>query len=113
MFSHVWGVMAPKASLVDCLGRLGLQNRAIMFPKGSLLMSRTDICSIKKRHPERDGSQIAFSLCCVCFLEGPTLDPLAPAQSKRSCSFSAWPLKNYRFCNNYRDISGTIGVGIP
>ena len=36
--------------------------------------------------------------CIFCgFREGPTLDPLAPAQSKRSSSFSALPAKECRF----------------
>ena len=40
---------------------------------------------------ERVGSQVAFSSVFCCFREGPTLDPLAPAQSKR---MSALFLKN-------------------
>ena len=38
VFSRVWGAMAPKASLVTCLGRLGYQNRPKGTPKGSLLL---------------------------------------------------------------------------
>ena len=36
------------------------------LPKGALF----DICSIKKRHPERDGSQVAFSLFLLWFSGG-------------------------------------------
>ena len=75
-------------------------------------MSFFDTCSIKKRHPERDGSQVGFSLFFCGFLEGPTLDPLAPAQSKHSLPFSAWPLKGSRFYCSRWGIFCTFGVGI-
>ena len=52
-------------------------------------------------------SLIFFVFCC--FRKGPTLDPLAPAQSKRSFSFSASPLKGCRFYMNVGSISGTFG----
>ena len=100
------------ARLVMCLGRLGHQNRPKRLPKGSLLMSLVDTFPITKQHPERDGSQVAFSLFFCCFLEGPTLDPLAPAQSKHSLPFSAWPLKGSRFYCRFWCILSTFGVGI-
>ena len=93
VFSRVLGVMAPMARLVTCLGRLGHQNR----PKG---LPFDVTFSIKKRPPERDGSQVAFSLFFCDFIKGPTLAPPAPAESKQSLPFSAWPLKGCRFyCN--------------
>ena len=110
VFSRVLGVMAPMARLVMCLGRLGHQNRPKRVPKGSLLMSLVDTFPITKQHPERDGSQVAFSLFFCGFLEGPTLDPLAPAQSKHSLPFSAWPLKGSRFYCSSFCIFCTFGV---
>ena len=83
-----------------------------IVPKGSLLMSLFVTFSIKKRPPERDGSQVAFSLFFCGFLEGPTLDPLAPAQSKHSLPFSVWPLKGSRFYCSFSCICCTVGVGI-
>ena len=61
VFSHVWGVMAPMGKLVTCLGRLGRQNlikgsRRVCFGGHCLLFFR------EKRYPEREGSQVAFSL---------------------------------------------------
>ena len=61
VFSYVWGVMAPMGKLVTCLGRLGRQNhikgsRRVCFGGHCLLFFR------KKRYPEREGSQVAFSL---------------------------------------------------
>ena len=94
--------MAPKASLVTCLGRLGHQNRPKNVPKGHLLLYLL-ACWFEG---------LGFFAFCG-FLQGPTLDPLAQAQSKQNLSFSVWPLKGYRFYNNYWNISGTIGVGIP
>ena len=85
----VWDVTAPMGRLVMCLGRLNHQNRPKRVPKGSLLMTLVDTFPITKQHPERDRSQVAFSLFFCCFLEGPTIDLLAPAQSKHSFSFSA------------------------
>ncbi len=52
--------------------------------------------SIRNKYPERDGSQVAFSLCFCGFLKGPTFDPLAPAQSKHSFSIFDLPFK---MCN--------------
>ena len=40
VFSRVWGAMAPKASLVTCLVRLGQQNHPQRLPKLSLLLYR-------------------------------------------------------------------------
>ena len=102
MFSLVWGVMAPMGRLVMCLGRLGRQNRPKSVPKASLLLYLL-ACVFEGR--------VFFDICG--FLEGPTLDPLAQAQSKRIFPFSAWPLKGYRFYSNCWNISGTVGVGIP
>jgi hypothetical protein len=93
--SRAWGVLAIK-----------------IVPKGSLSMSLFVTFSIKKRPPERDGSQVAFSLFFCCFLEGPTLDPLAPAQSKHSLPFSAWPLTGCRLYCISGNISRTFGVDI-
>ena len=61
VFSYVWGVMAPMGKLVTCLGRLGRQNRI----KGSRRVCFGGHCLLffrKKRDPEREGSQVAFSL---------------------------------------------------
>ena len=61
VFSVVWGVMAPMGKLVTCLGRLGRQNRI----KGSRRVCFGGHCLLffrKKRYPEREGSQVAFSL---------------------------------------------------
>ena len=108
VFSRVLGVMAPRGRLVTCLGRLGQQNRPQGFPFD------VTFCHFfnKKRPPERDGSQVAFSLFFCGFLEGPTLDPLAPAQSKHSLPFSAWPLTGCRLYCSSGSISGTFGVDI-
>ena len=38
VFSRVWDAMAPKGSLVTCLGSLGRQNRPKNVPQGSLLL---------------------------------------------------------------------------
>ena len=81
--------MAPMGSLVTCLVRLGHQNHPKSVPKGSLLLYLL-ACWFEGR--------VFFDICG--FLEGPTLDLLAQAQSKRSFSFSAWPLKGYRFYSN-------------
>ena len=40
-------------------------------------------------------SQVVFSSFLFVFLDGPTLDRLAPAQSKRSCSCSSRPRTRY------------------
>ena len=61
VISHVLGVMAPMGKLVTCLGRLGRQNRI----KGSRRVCFGGHCLLffrKKRYPEREGSQVAFSL---------------------------------------------------
>ena len=70
MFLHVWCVMVPMGRLLVCLGRLGHQNHPKRVPQNSLLMSLFDTCSIKKRHPERDGSQVEFSLFFLWFSGG-------------------------------------------
>ena len=97
VFSRVLGVMAPMGRLVMCLGCPGRQNRPKRIPTDSISMLRVDICFAKKRNPEQVVSQVAFSTFFCCFLEGPTLGPLAPAQSKHNFSCSAWPLKGFRF----------------
>ena len=94
--------MARMGNLVTCLVRLGHQNRPKSVPKASLLLYLL-ACVFEGR--------VFFDICG--FLEGPTLDPLAQAQSKRSLSFSAWPLKGCRFLNNCWNISGIVGVRIP
>ena len=55
-------------------------------PKGLSFDALFSQFSVKQRHPERDGSQVAFPFCFLWF-PGPALDPLAPAQSKRSLPF--------------------------
>ena len=99
-----------KRRVFSCLGRDGSDGQACHVPgasgasksaqkapKGRPCDVSFNTFLIQKRHPERDGSQVAFSTFCCGFLEGPTLDPLAPAQSKRSFSCSTWPLKGCRF----------------
>ena len=65
--------MPPKASLVTCLGHPGHQNRPRSIPKGSRLLYLL-ACWFEGR--------VFFDIWG--FLNGPTLDPLAQAQSKRS-----------------------------
>ena len=67
VFSRVLGVMAPMGRLVTGLVHLGRQNHPKRNPKGSLLMSLVDTFSITKQHPERDRSQVAFSMFFVVF----------------------------------------------
>ena len=51
--------------------------------------------------------------CVFCgFLKGPTLDPLAPAQSKHRFSLPAWALKLLCFSHNFMHIPGTFGIEI-
>ena len=45
----------------------------------------------EKRTSELGGAHMAFSLFRCDFLEGPTLDPLAPAQPKRNYPSPEWP----------------------
>ena len=61
----------------------------------------------------RVGSKVLFSLLFVVFSRGSDPRSARAGQSKRSFSFWAWPLKGYRFYNNYWNIPGTFGVGIP
>ena len=51
-----------------------------------------------------------FSSLLFVFLEGSTLHPLAPAQSKRTFPFLT--LKKVRFSENFGRISGTFGSKI-
>ena len=45
-------------------------------------------------------------------MKGPTLDPLAPAQSKHRFSPPAWALKLLCFSYNFMHILGTFGIEI-
>ena len=114
-----------KRRVFSCLGRDGSDGQACHVPgppwpsksaqkapKGRPCDVSFNTFSIQKRHPERDGSQVAFSTFCCGFLEGPTLDPLVPAQSKSSLSCSAWPLKGCRFYSHFWNNSDTIDVEI-
>ena len=51
------------------------------------------------------GSQIGLSLFLLAFLEGPSLDHLAPAWSKRSFSFSSRSRKRQGFSNHFKGTS--------
>ena len=68
VFSRVWGAMAPKASLVTCLGRLGHQNRPKNVPQRSFAVPFGVLVRRSR-----------FLCFLYGFLQGPTLDPLAGA----------------------------------
>ena len=51
----------------------------------------------------------AFFLFFLAFMEGPTLDPPASAQSKRSFSFQVCSRKSCGFCVKFGSISGPKG----
>ena len=98
-----------KRSVLLCLGRYGSKGQSCHVPGASW----------PSKSPQKAPKGLPFAvpfgvllrrsrfLCFLCgFLEGPTLDPLAQAQSKRSLSFSAWPLKGYRVYSNCWNISG-------
>ena len=69
------------------------------------LLQNNDILSVMVR-------KSCFSLCFCGFLKGPTLDPLAPAQSKHRFSFLAWALQLLCFSYNFMHIPGTFGIEI-
>ena len=117
--TRVLQVFKPLARQKRCvfssLGRYGSKGQSCHVPGASWPAKSSQKCPTGLPFAVPFGVLVRRSrfLCFLCaFLEGPTLDPLAQAQSKRSFSFWAWPLKGYRFYTNYWNINGTVDVGI-
>ncbi len=108
--------LGPKKRRVfSSLGRYGSDGQSCHVPGASWPSKSSQKCPKGFPFAVPFGVLVRRSrfLCFLCgFLEGPTLDPLAQAQSKRSFSFWAWPLKGCRFYSDYWNIPGTFSVGI-